>query len=243
MMKINGFNGRNMQAGIMGMAQANDSVSRNIQNQIANAQQKLKDLSSKEEMSFEDKMKKRQEIQQEITKLHQQLRQHQMEQQKEQRKEQQGKKSSVDDLVGGTKNASVRKGTGLSRANMQAMISADSSMKQARVQGNMATQMKGQAGVLAAEIKQDAGRGNTEKKEAELAKLQTRVQAATQAQISTLADANRVMEEAAKEDNKTEAAETKREKADKSEKAQKNKGIDKSEEAPKMDETGMQPVY
>ena len=239
MMKINGFNGRNMQTGIMGMAQANDSVSRNIQNQIANAQQRLKDLSSKEEMSFEDKMKKRQEIQQEITKLHQQLRQHQM----EQRKEQQSKKSSVDDLVGGTKNASVRKGTGLSRANMQAMISADSSMKQARVQGNMATQMKGQAGVLAAEIKQDAGRGNTEKKEAELAKLQTRVQAATQAQISTLADANRVMEEAAKEDNKTEAAETKREKTDKSEKAQKNKGIDKSEEAPKMDETGMQPVY
>lgn len=239
MMKINGFNGRNMQTGIMGMAQANDSVSRNIQNQIANAQQRLKDLSSKEEMPFEDKMKKRQEIQQEITKLHQQLRQHQM----EQRKEQQSKKSSVDDLVGGTKNASVRKGTGLSRANMQAMISADSSMKQARVQGNMATQMKGQAGVLAAEIKQDAGRGNTEKKEAELAKLQTRVQAATQAQISTLADANRVMEEAAKEDNKTEAAETKREKTDKSEKAQKNKGIDKSEEAPKMDETGMQPVY
>lgn len=239
MMKISGFNGRNMQAGIMGMVQTNDSVSTNIQNQIANAQQRLKDLSSKEEMSFEDKMKKRQEIQQEITKLHQQLRQHQM----EQRKEQQGKKSSVDDLVGGTKNASVRKGTGLSRANMQAMISADSSMKQARVQGNMATQMKGQAGVLAAEIKQDAGRGNTEKKEVELAKLQTRVQAATQAQISTLADANRVMEEAAKEDNKTEAAETKREKADKSEKAQKNKGIDKSEEAPKMDETGMQPVY
>ena len=79
MMKINGFNGTNTQTGAMGMAQVNDSVSKNIQNQIANAQQKLQDLSSNEELSLEDKMKKRQEIQQEITNLNQQLRQHQIE--------------------------------------------------------------------------------------------------------------------------------------------------------------------
>lgn len=84
MMKINGFNGTNTQTGAMGMAQANDSVSKNIQNQIANAQQKLQDLSSNEELSLEDKMKKRQVIQQEITNLNQQLRQHQIEQRKEQ---------------------------------------------------------------------------------------------------------------------------------------------------------------
>ena len=54
MMKINGFNGTNTQIGAMGMAQANDSVSKNIQNQIANAQQKLQDLSSNEELSLED---------------------------------------------------------------------------------------------------------------------------------------------------------------------------------------------
>ena len=66
------------------MTQGNDSVSKNIQNQIANAQQKLQDLSSNEEMSLEDKMKKRQEIQQEINNLNQQLRQHQIEQRKEQ---------------------------------------------------------------------------------------------------------------------------------------------------------------
>ena len=158
MMKINGFNGTNTQTGVMGMAQANDSVSKNIQNQIANAQQKLQDLSSNEELSLEDKMKKRQEIQQEITNLNQQLRQHQI----EQRKEQQSKKSSMDDMVAGTKNTSAKKGTGLSQAGMRAMISADSSMKQAKVQGSMATQMEGRAGVLESEIKQDAGKGNTE---------------------------------------------------------------------------------
>ena len=74
--------GQIRQTRTMGMTQGNDSVSKNIQNQIANAQQKLQDLSSNEEMSLEDKMKKRQEIQQEINNLNQQLRQHQIEQRK-----------------------------------------------------------------------------------------------------------------------------------------------------------------
>ena len=176
MMKINGFNGTNTQAGVMGMAQANDSVSKNIQNQIASAQQKLQDLSSNEELSLEDKMKKRQEIQQKITNLNQQLRQHQI----EQRKEQQSKKSSMDDMVTGTKNTSAKKGTGLSQAGMRAMISADSSMKQAKVQGSMATQM------------------------------------------SSLSDANKSMEEAAKADNRTDAAETKKDQTQKAENTQEN---------------------
>lgn len=201
MMKINGFNGTNTQTGAMGMAQANDSVSKNIQNQIANAQQKLQDLSSNEELSLEDKMKKRQEIQQEITNLNQQLRQHQI----EQRKEQQSKKTSMDDMVAGTKNTSAKKETGLSQAGMRAMISADSSMKQAKVQGSMATQMEGRAGVIASEIKQDAGKGNTEKKE-ELADLQAKAQSATASQMSSLSDANKSMEEAAKADNSTDAS-------------------------------------
>lgn len=37
--------------------------------------------------------------------------------------------------------------------------------------GSMATQIQGRASVLESEIKQDAGKGNTEKKEEELAEL------------------------------------------------------------------------
>ena len=235
MMKINGFNGTNTQTGAMGMAQANDSVSKNIQNQIANAQQKLQDLSSNEELSLEDKMKKRQEIQQEITNLNQQLRQHQI----EQRKEQQSKKSSMDDIVAGTKNTSAKKGTGLSQAGMRAMISADSSMKQAKVQGSMATQMEGRAGVLESEIKQDAGKGNTEKKEEELADLQAKAQSATSAQMSSLSDANKSMEEAVKADNSTDAAETKKDQTQKAENTQENAdtATDASENADVKTET------
>ena len=201
-MRINGFSGTNTQTGTMGMTQGNDSVSKNIQNQIANAQQKLQDLSSNEEMSLEDKMKKRQEIQQEINNLNQQLRQHQI----EQRKEQQSKNSSsMDDMVAGTSSTSKKKDTGLSQASM-------------------AAQIQGRASVLESEIKQDAGKGNTEKKEEELAELQAKAQSATAAQMSTLIDANKSVEEAAKAENSNTEDTATKNNTDKSEKTQESAG-------------------
>ena len=77
-MRINGINGTNTHVGGMNMARANDSVSKNIQNQIANAQKQLQELSANKDMSIEEKMKKRQEIQQQITDLNNQLRQHRL---------------------------------------------------------------------------------------------------------------------------------------------------------------------
>ena len=131
-MRINVLNGvNNTQTGGMNMMQTNDSVSKNIQNQIANAQKQLQEISSNKEMSLEEKMKKRQEIQQQITDLNNQLRQHQI----EQRKEQQAKKSSMDDMLGGSNRTTSKSGnnsTGLSQASMKAMISADSTMAQAQ---------------------------------------------------------------------------------------------------------------
>ena len=207
-MTINGINGANTQMGQMGMNQATDSYSRNIQNQISNAQKQLQELSSNEDLSLEEKMKKRQEIQQQISDLNVQLRQHQMEQRRE---KQQAQGSSMDDMLGGTRNAGSTKAgsksTGLSQASMTAMISADSSMKQAKVQGSVATSMEGRAGVLESEIKQDQVRGNdTQKKEEELAGVQQKAQAAASSQLSNLADASKTMEEAAKADSKTKTA-------------------------------------
>lgn len=191
-MTINGISGANTQAAQIGMNQAMDSYSKNIQNQIANAQKQLQELSSNEEMTLEEKMKKRQEIQQQISDLNMQLRQHQI----EQRKEQQSKGASMDDMLGGNRTAakSGNKGSGLPQASMQAMISADSSMKQAKVQGSVATQMQGRANVLKAEIKQS---GSTEAKEAELADLEQKAVNATASQMNTLAEANKAVSEAA----------------------------------------------
>ena len=208
-MTINGINGVNTQMKQMGMNQATDSYSRNIQSQIANAQKQLQELSSNEDMSLEEKMKKRQEIQQQISDLNMQLRQHQMEQRKE---KQQAKGSSMDDMLGGTKSGKTGSGSsGLSQASMTAMLSADTSIKQAKVQGSVATNLEGRANVLKAEVKQ--GGGNVEAKKEEIAELEQKAENATVSQMNTLAEANKVMEEAAvAERNENKTSGTKEEK-------------------------------
>ncbi len=202
-MAINGINGTNTQMGQPGTNQATDSYSRNIQKQIANAQKQLQELSSNEEMTLEEKMKKRQELQQQISDLNMQLRQHQMEQRKE---KQQEKASSMDDMLGGTKAKAGEKSTGLSQASMTAMLSADTSVRQAKVHGSVAAEMKGRANVLKAEMKQS---GSTEAKTAELADLEQKAVNATASQMNTLAKADAAVKEAAaaeRNDNKASGA-------------------------------------
>ena len=201
----------NVQAEHSGINMQTDSISKNIQNQIANAQKKLQELSSDDKLSLEEKMKKRQEIQQEITMLNQQLRQHQI----EQRKEQQSKGASMEDMLGDNRKTvkSGKQEHGISQSSMQAMISADSSIKQAKVQGSTVAQMKGKARVLESEIKMDKNSGiSTEKKEKELADIQSKAQATTTSQLATLADANKVMEEAANKEETTQNTESKMDK-------------------------------
>lgn len=190
-----------------------DSVSRNLQDQIAQAQKELRDLSSDENMTAEEKTKKKQEIQQEIADLNRQLRQHQMEQKREQRSAwkaaAEGGENAGGAKSGGGKTGRAEPGgkaEGLSQASMRSMLSADSSMKQAQVQGGVAAGMEGRAGVLKAEIKQDAG-GNTQAKEAELAETEQKAIDAEMSQISTLARANQEMKEASEagQGSRTEA--------------------------------------
>ena len=214
-MEINSINGINTQMRQMGINQATDSYSRNIQNQIANAQKQLQELSSNEDMTLEEKMKKRQEIQQQISDLNVQLRQHQMEQRRE---KQQAKSSPMEDMLGGTGNArsakAGNKSTGISQASMTALISADSSMKQAKVQGNVTSRFEGRASVLEIEIKLDESRAvnglsaNTEGKKAELAEVEQKVMDVTAAQMETLGEVNKSIEEANKADEQTDNKDT-----------------------------------
>ena len=221
-MTINSINGANTQIGQMGMNQETDSYSRNIQSQIANAQKQMQELSSNEDMSLEEKMKKRQEIQQQISDLNTQLRQHQMEQRRAAMgsvEKQRAKGSSMDDLLGGTKKAGKTKAgsksTGLSQAGMTAMISADSSMKQAKVQGSMATNLEGTARVLKYEIEMDKKRGvDTQKQEEDLAELEENALKATASQLHTLSEANKTLEEAEKTDREEEKSDSKSGKTD-----------------------------
>ena len=212
-MKINGTNGANTQMGQIGMNQAADSYSRNIQNQIANAQKQMQELSSNENMTLEEKMKKRQEIQQQIADLNTQLRQHQIEQRKE---KQQAKASSMEDKLDRTKTTAGEKNTGLSQTSITAMLSADTSIKQAKVQGSVATRMEDEANVLKAEVKQ--GGGDVEAKKEKIAELEQKAENVTASQMSTLAEANKAVEEAAaSEHNDNKTSEAKEEKTDQAE--------------------------
>lgn len=244
-MKIQGVNGINAQSGSVGMSKAEDSVTKNIKQQISNAQKQLQELSANKDMTVEEKMNKRQDIQKQINDLNNQLRQHEMEQR---RGKQQAKGSVVEDLLGGNRK-SRSQGTGLSQSSMRAMISADSAMNQAQVQGSVATKMEGKAGVLKAEIKQDAALGgNTEAKEEELATVSEIALNATASQVNTLAEANKEIEEAAKADQTTKNVdskdkEIKSEKIDSSETLDLSETIDKAEKANKkgMTETSSVP--
>lgn len=215
-MIINGISGanNNIQAGASGMGNMTDAVSKNIQSQIARAQKELQELASNQDMAMEEKMKKKQELQQEISMLNQQLRQHQI----EMRREQQAKDTSMDEMLGSDRNVAREKDneSGLSQASMQAMISADSSMKHAKAQGSVASKLDGKAGVLESEIHMDKTRGgNVEKKEQELSEIQAKAKAAASSQISTLDKAVKKMKEPAEEERETEAAEDEKNAADK----------------------------
>ena len=203
-MVINGVSG-NAQMGSIGMSRANDPVVKDIERQIADAQKQLQELAANKELSSEDKMKKRQELQQKINDLNMQLRQHQIEQRRE--KQQEKSASSSDDIFdpngqsNGSKTKNGQKSAGLSQSSMEAMISADTSMKQAAVQGSVATKMEGRADVLKVEIQLDGSRGiDTERKQSELASMEKKAQEATSSQLGTLAETNKNLQNAANEE-------------------------------------------
>ena len=206
-MKINaaGTVNANLQT-TYGIGQGADSYSKNIQNQIADAQKALQELSSNENLTMEEKRQKRQEIQQEIADLNRQLRQHQI----EQRKKLQTKDSSAEDLLGGGSQTQKKSADaqGISDASMQAIISADAAMGQVQVQSRVKSSLEGRAGVLKAEIKRDAGAGgNTEAKEAELAEIEEKAGNVTTSQMSALSEISKNLEEAAKEDGEADKKE------------------------------------
>lgn len=208
-MNVNGVNGVNLQPGSAGAGVGGqmDAESKNLQQQIERLQQQLKEVSANQDMPADTKMKKRQDIQKQISELQIQLRQHQIEARKEER-EKKKEESSFDDLMG-AKSPEKQGGsqnTSISIGSMEAMISADVSVKQANASGSTAKKMEGRAGVLEAEIKLDSGRNgssNVGLKEAELAKTKEAAEKATASQMEALNQAGETLETAAKNEKTT----------------------------------------
>lgn len=223
-----------MDAGIGGQT---DPMVRDLQRQIEDLKNQMKELSSDPDMSPEIKSKKRQELQKQVSDLEVQLRQRQMEVKREEAMKKRAENYSMDELLGTRQQDNGKAGknsTGFSAGSMEAMISADVSMEQANVHGSVAKKMEGRAGVLEAEIKQDSAVGAApEWKEEALAKAQAKTNEAASAQMGSLAQANKAVKEAAKAD--------KNQSANKDE-ADQNKGVAKAEEEGVPFSRGYQPV-
>lgn len=168
-MAVSSIQSMSIKADQLRVTPTTDMYTKNIQQQIMDNQKKMQDISSDQKMSVEEKMKKRQEIQQEISDLNNQLRQHLAEKQKEQQQEQ---KKAETQAASAQSTSSQETGIGISGIGMSAMISAGTSLKQAQSHDSVKVKLEGRAGVLRAEIKQDAPRGNVEAKERELAEIE-----------------------------------------------------------------------
>lgn len=185
------------------ITKAEDAVSKNIKRQISEIQKKIQELSQKQDMSLEEKMKKRQEYNQQIADLNAQLRQHEIEVRQE---KQQPKENSMEDMSGGGKSqdeAQNKDSVSISAKGMEALISADSSKKQSKVYGHVAKDLQARMRTVSSEISMDESRGvaASEKTDA-LADLEESAENAISKQIGTLSKAASEMEEAAKETGK-----------------------------------------
>ena len=216
-MKIGGVNQGTPKIGLSNSGQE-DAYSKHIKTQIAQIQKEMQQLSSNEELSAEEKQKKRQEYQQKITELNNQLRQHEIDKRREKQQEQAAAK--------GEEQAKERPETneGISKAGIKSMISADSSMKQAKSQGTVVTKLKGEARVTAREIKTDLERGgNVGAKQELLANVNQSVEKAEGWQFKELRKANHAVLQAAKSEIEQAKKENKEEKQKRKSKKKKKK--------------------
>ncbi|MCM1262091.1 MAG: FlxA-like family protein [Butyrivibrio sp.] len=207
-MNVNGVtSGVNIQAGQMPGGQEDDLISKNLKRQIEDLQKSLQEIAADTKMSGEEKMKKRQEIQKQINDLNMQLRQRQIELRKEKQQEK-AESENIFDTASAMENSKGNKNAnGISQGSMEAMISADVSMKQAAKQGSVAAKMEGRAGVLEMEIKLDSARnGDTSAKQKELADVEKKAENAAASQLDTLSKANKTLKEAADSEHDAKAA-------------------------------------
>jgi len=173
-----------------------DMISKSLQNEITDVQRQKQELSSKEDISVEEKMKKRKELQQEIASLNMELRQRQAEIRRERQKETMSNEMredmnsmkeaemqavQLDDAdKKKTENIEVEfedtKPSSEETKKMEEISTMDLSIQQKRHQGTIISRMEDGIVILKGEIRQDEARGvDVENKKAELAHKEKRL--------------------------------------------------------------------
>lgn len=224
--------------GQMTNVQPVDSVSKGIENEIFNVQRQMRALSSKEDISVEERMKKRQEYQQEISRLNAELRQRKEEALKERQKETLSETKQTEN--GEKRTAKKSDFSEQALTDNRAFFAANSYMEQAKSEDGVIARIEGGIAVLKGEINLDKIRGmNVEPKQEELAAQRKRVQKASASQSSILGKARKTMQAA--EQAKIERAEGRPEK--KVEKEGKDRVILKSTNFSKEKKQEEQPPF
>ena len=236
-MRVSGNGNVNLSAAALGMEAGGqaDPMCRDLQNQIENLKQQMKDLSSRRDLSDDMKRKKRQELQKQVSDLEMQLRQRQMEVKREEvMKKKESRGNGMDEMLGVDNRQTKKQGgksAGLSPGSMSALISADTAMQQADVHGGIAQQMEGKAGVLKAEIQLDSMSGGASAvagKKEQLAEVEAKAAEATSAQMGAVAQAGEAVKEAAEADKDSSRTEEKTDQSGKMD--QKEEGTHKAKQ-------------
>ncbi len=219
-----------------------DAVTRNIQSQIMKAQKELIEIAQNKDMSLDEKMERRKELNELIMDLKNQLRNHQIQLRNEKQQLKKAAQKTEKENEQAVGNKANNRDNGLSQVNMQSMISADASVKQAKVQGSVASKAGGRAGVLKAEIKRDSALGgNVEAKRKELAETEKKATDANASQMETLAAGSKELSETAKAERSRDIKredikkEKEQEEAEKQERMSRKKDEDEREKLMRVD--------
>ncbi|OFI01421.1 hypothetical protein CLOACE_21460 [Clostridium acetireducens DSM 10703] len=162
-----------------------DSVVKGIEKQIKIVQKQMVKISENESLSAEQKLDMKKDLREQLDELNEQLMKRNMEVQKQEREKKEEK------LQKQVQNQSIQDEYTVNDSEGVNLISLSSSLKQVSIQNAVNTKMKGQARVLASEIKLDEGRGLdvTNKKE-ELSQTNSKIENINKQIQNTLKDVN-----------------------------------------------------
>lgn len=179
-----------------------DAISKSIENEISDVQRQRQQV-SKQDLSADEKMKKRRELQQEISRLNNQLRQRQAENRRKQNKEKAAKEqdaenvktddekkaqntaSKSDETKETERKAVEMQDAKKEKVNEQTVVSAEDAISRSRLQNKVVSGIRNDIKILEGEIRQDKARGeNVDDKKEQLEKNQNRLYRASSGEFT-----------------------------------------------------------
>ena len=206
-MKINSmdnrYSGKEHQSADLRM----DSKGKEVQNQILDAKKRLKELSSDNALSEEEKERKRQQIQQQLTDLKKELKARQLELNRTQQEKKYAAQTMPEDNAKSPAQNQPKETNPPATENTQtgtkAIIAAKTAVNHASAHGKLAAELKSKVRILQGEIRQDEARGkDTSHKQKELKKLEDKTARLNGVGSNFLADVSKELQKAMEKESK-----------------------------------------